>query len=142
MVNRDKLRNMSNIALADWLMNTSTCKCCVYNNLDDCTIECATCAEGVKKWLAQPCEGSNNGQNAPTVNNKVDIINKPSHYVKNGMECIDFIKVITGDLAPYEAYCLGNVIKYLWRFKAKNGITDLDKAIRYIEFLKSAQKDN
>ena len=68
-----------------------------------------------------------------------DMVNKPAHYVKGNMECIDFIRAIVSDLTPYEAYCLGNVVKYLWRFKDKNGVIDLDKAIRYIEFLKEAQ---
>ena len=68
-----------------------------------------------------------------------DMVNKPSHYIKGNMECIDFIRAIVSDLTPYEAYCLGNVVKYLWRFKDKNGVIDLDKAVRYIEFLKEAQ---
>lgn len=68
-----------------------------------------------------------------------DMVNKPAHYVKGNMECIDFIQAIVSDLTPYEAYCLGNVVKYLWRFKDKNGVIDLDKAVRYIEFLKEAQ---
>ena len=68
-----------------------------------------------------------------------DMVNKPAHYVKGDMECIDFIQAIVSDLTPYEAYCLGNVVKYLWRFKDKNGVIDLDKAVRYIEFLKEAQ---
>lgn len=156
MTNRDKLKNMSNIALADWLMNTSTCKSCIYNNTRECVVDdIDTCIRGVYKWLSQSCEGSNNEQKEcsnrePAVNdmpseptvNEFDTVNKPSHYDKNGMECIDFIKVIISDLMPYEAYCLGNVIKYLWRFKSKNGIIDLDKAIRYIEFLKDVQEKN
>ena len=70
-----------------------------------------------------------------------DMVSKPAHYVKGGMECIDFIRAIVSDLTPYEAYCLGNVVKYLWRFKDKNGVIDLDKAVRYIEFLKEAQRN-
>lgn len=42
-----------------------------------------------------------------------DAVNRPPHYVKGGMECIDFIRAIVSDLTPYEAYCLGNVVKYL-----------------------------
>lgn len=71
-----------------------------------------------------------------------DMVNKPAHYVKGNMECIDFIRAIVSDLTPYEAYCLGNVVKYLWRFKDKNGVIDLDKAVRYIEFLKEAQRND
>lgn len=153
MTNRDKFNKeiitKSNNELAH-ILSDSPCCYCYYNG------DCAgvTCAIGVKMWLEAPCKDEENppadnepkGDIPPEV--KVDLkkivegfdaVNKPAHYVKGGMECIDFIKVIVSDLTPYEAYCLGNVVKYLWRFKDKNGVVDLDKAVRYIEFLKEAQ---
>lgn len=36
------------------------------------------------------------------------------------------------DLPPFEAFCIGNAIKYSWRFSKKNGIEDLEKAIWYL----------
>ena len=33
-------------------------------------------------------------------------------------------------------YLQGNVIKYVTRYKDKNGVEDLDKAIHYIEMIK------
>jgi len=33
------------------------------------------------------------------------------------------------------SYCQGNVIKYITRYKYKNGVEDLKKAIHYIEFM-------
>tara|TARA_R110000822_G_scaffold14005_3_gene49394 strand:- start:4085 stop:4300 length:216 start_codon:yes stop_codon:yes gene_type:complete len=53
-----------------------------------------------------------------------------NHYKKYVIEPIDFI---TANNIPYIE---GNVIKYLVRWKDKNGIEDLDKAIHYIELLK------
>lgn len=53
-----------------------------------------------------------------------------NHYKKYIIEPIDFI---TANNIPYIE---GNVIKYLVRWKDKNGIEDLDKAIHYIELLK------
>lgn len=40
----------------------------------------------------------------------------------------DVLKNVTG----YEAFCIGNVIKYLWRYKIKNGTQDLEKAQWYL----------
>lgn len=33
-------------------------------------------------------------------------------------------------------WCQGNVIKYVCRYKDKNGIEDIDKAIHYLQLLK------
>jgi len=64
-----------------------------------------------------------------------DPIKRPSHYIRDGLECIDVIKAIVQDLDPFEAYCIGNVIKYSWRWKQKNGVEDLRKAKQYLGFL-------
>ncbi|MDG1314770.1 MAG: DUF3310 domain-containing protein [Flavobacteriaceae bacterium] len=57
-------------------------------------------------------------------------VNHPSHYTQTGIECIDAIKASLGD--GYQDYCKGNVMKYLWRYKYKNGIEDLKKAQWYL----------
>jgi len=53
----------------------------------------------------------------------------PQHYSKYKIEPIDFIQA--NDLG----FCEGNVIKYVLRHKDKDGLQDLLKAKRYIEFL-------
>ena len=63
------------------------------------------------------------------------------HYNAGGIECIDALKAATTGLEGIEAFCTANAIKYLWRWKYKNGIEDLDKAIWYINYLK-AEQDN
>ena len=50
----------------------------------------------------------------------------PPHYNKAGVECIDAIAAATGD--GYEYYLQGNIMKYLWRYRYKNGTEDLKKA--------------
>lgn len=60
-----------------------------------------------------------------------DLIN-PDHYQRDGIECIDAIKAAVQNLTGDEAYCTGNAIKYLWRWKEKGGKTDLKKAMWYI----------
>ena len=65
----------------------------------------------------------------------VDMVNHPSHYTQGCIECIDCIKSATVGKAGIEAFCVGNAIKYLWRYEEKNGIEDVKKARWYIDRL-------
>ena len=62
-----------------------------------------------------------------------DMINNPLHYNTSEIECIDAIEAMLGDEFP--AYLQGNITKYLWRFKNKNGLEDLKKAQWYLNKL-------
>lgn len=64
-----------------------------------------------------------------------DNVNHPSHYTKGGVECIDAITAATVNKTGIEAVCTANVIKYLWRYEAKNGLEDVKKAQWYINRL-------
>lgn len=64
-----------------------------------------------------------------------DVINHPEHYTAGKVECIDAIEAATHDLTGIEAVCTANAIKYLWRWKRKNGQEDLRKARWYINQL-------
>jgi hypothetical protein len=66
-----------------------------------------------------------------------DNVNHPSHYTAGKYEVIELIESITNsmELTPFEGYMLGNAIKYISRFKRKNGIEDLEKAQWYINRL-------
>ena len=70
-----------------------------------------------------------------------DMVNNPPHYNKYGVECIEAIQSATGE--GYEYYLQGNIIKYLWRYRYKNGVQDLEKAqwylTRLIEIKKKAE---
>ena len=68
----------------------------------------------------------------PIENEEHDNVNSPSHY-QGKVECIDCIESATAGLNGIEAFCTGNAIKYLYRWKKKNGITDLKKAKWYID---------
>ena len=54
-----------------------------------------------------------------------DNVNHPSHYNSHpsGIECIDIIK--------HYDFCIGNVIKYVWRagLKKEQGLSDKQKEI-------------
>ena len=74
--------------------------------------------------------------NSCRARNGFDMVNHPKHYkAKNGMEVIDVIEAFTANLEGYEATHTGNVIKYICRWKQKNGIEDLRKAQWYLERL-------
>ena len=62
---------------------------------------------------------------------KSDMVNHPPHYNKQGIECIDAISAALGDGMEY--YLQGNIIKYLWRYRYKNGVEDLKKAKWYLD---------
>ena len=67
--------------------------------------------------------------NSCRARNGFDMVNHPKHYkAKNGMEVIDVIEAFTANLSGYEATHTGNVIKYICRWKEKNGLEDLKKA--------------
>lgn len=55
-------------------------------------------------------------------------IDKPNHYTwhPSGVEAKDIAQEFT--------YNIGTAIAYLWRHEYKNGIEDLKKAVKHIEF--------
>lgn len=65
----------------------------------------------------------------------MDNVNHPTHYTSGKVECIDALESATINLIGIEAICTANAIKYLWRWKQKNGVEDLKKALWYINRL-------
>ena len=65
---------------------------------------------------------------------KHDNVNSPLHY-QGKVECIDCLESATEGLIGIEAVCTANAIKYLYRWKRKNGKEDLLKAQWYIKHL-------
>ena len=68
------------------------------------------------------------------------MVNHPPHYTVGKVECIDALEAATTGLQGIEAVCTANAIKYLWRWKHKNGVTDLHKAQWYIDRLIKQQE--
>ena len=64
-----------------------------------------------------------------------DPVKHPNHYCYGRFECVEVIQELTAGASGPEGFLLGNVIKYLWRYRRKNGAEDLKKARRYIEML-------
>lgn len=73
---------------------------------------------------------------------KNDMVNHPKHYTGRKFECIEVIEEITKDCNEFEAYLVGTILKYLWRFKNKNGLEDLKKAQWYLNKLIEKSEGN
>lgn len=73
------------------------------------------------------------GLNKVTMADDKDMVNSPAHYTQGDIECIDAIAQVVKDLDGMDAMCTGNAIKYLWRWKHKNGVEDLKKAQWYLQ---------
>ena len=52
---------------------------------------------------------------------------KPSYYKQDGIECFDVIDAFGMD------FYIGNVLKYISRWKSKGGVDDLRKARVYLD---------
>lgn len=69
-------------------------------------------------------------------NEKKEMVHHPDHYQSSsGLEVKEVMKAFTENLVGYEAVYTSNVIKYICRWKKKDGLKDLKKAREYINFL-------
>ncbi len=63
-----------------------------------------------------------------------DKVNKPAHYRVGEVEAIDYInQQLGGDGIRH--YLEGNILKYMHRWRFKNGVEDLRKARWYLDKL-------
>ena len=63
-------------------------------------------------------------------------MDKPLHYMNNSsIDVIDFCNIYSLDFTE------GNIIKYIVRYKLKNGIQDLEKARDYLDRLIEREYD-
>lgn len=58
-----------------------------------------------------------------------DVVDRPAHYARFKIEPLTFI------LANNVGFAAGNVIKYVMRHDAKDGLQDLKKARRYLDVM-------
>ena len=88
--------------------------------------------ENIRKAYGELNNQLNKADTAKTEDN----VNHPQHYQsKSGLETIDVIEAFTEGLVGGEATNTGNVLKYMCRWKNKNGLEDLKKARWYLERL-------
>ena len=68
------------------------------------------------------------------INYEQDNVNHPSHYNTGNIEVYEYIqdKLTKEEL---EGYLTGNIMKYISRYRHKNGVEDLKKANWYLDKL-------
>lgn len=55
------------------------------------------------------------------------------HYQQGDIECIDAIRSALTE-EEFRGFCKGNILKYSWRERFKNGDADLKKCSDYIKW--------
>lgn len=61
-----------------------------------------------------------------------DSFGQSERYNRGNIECIDIIREMVSDKSGEEAFCVGNITKYLYRYKSKGGLKDVIKARNYL----------
>ncbi|MEX5426450.1 DUF3310 domain-containing protein [Acinetobacter radioresistens] len=61
---------------------------------------------------------------------KHDNVSRPGHYTAGNIECIEAMQAMMTH-EEFIGYLRGNIFKYQWRYKHKNGLEDLRKAQWY-----------
>ena len=68
-------------------------------------------------------------------------VKRQPHYTKQAVQPIEYME-LTMTPQQYEGYLLGNVIKYVSRYRHKNGLDDLRKGEVYMSWLVDHVSDN
>lgn len=100
--------------------------------------DCASCKYMELSPYQSPCAGcwGDGKYNAYEPKEESDPVSHPNHYQsKSGLEVVDVIRAFTEDLEGVESYYTGNILKYMCRWKKKNGLEDLKKARQYLDWL-------
>ena len=73
-----------------------------------------------------------------------EMVSHPAHYQsETGLEAIEVIEAFTSNLEGIEAFDTGNILKYICRWKNKNGLEDLKKAMWYLQdLINHLEKEN
>lgn len=150
MTNYEALKAMGMNELARFLASITTCgDCPAAGNCDGHEV----CTETMLEWLTDEpvdlAKGGNEMENRTILfqgkeidvddepGETSDMIHHPDHYIWKGTECKKVIEIMTRGLSGAEAYYMGNIIKYLYRYPKKGTlISDLSKAVEYTEFLR------
>lgn len=56
-----------------------------------------------------------------------DMVNSPKHYTQGDIECYQAEMAMVGK-EVFTDHCVLSAFKYLWRWRHKNGLQDLQKA--------------
>lgn len=111
------------------------CKNCIAFGTDGICRQTESRLFGKERCLYETCENW-----IARMSDEYDNVNHPAHYTSGGIECIDCIKAALGE--NFIGFLIGNVIKYSYRYRHKNGVTDLEKASVYLKWAIEEMKKN
>jgi hypothetical protein len=102
------------------------CITCLYSDEDGDYEPCLSCDANGSHWVARP-----NYKPEDVAFNKraLDVQVAGNHYKDLAIQPVEYIH------ANNIGYFEGNVIKYVSRWRNKNGVKDLEKAKHYIDLL-------
>lgn len=148
MTNYEVVKAMGMNELAGFLASITTCCGCPaygncggpeYVNRDGHEV----CTASLLEWLADESDDDTvlfQGKEIDVDDEPgetSDMIHHPDHYTWKGTECKKVIEIMTRGLSGAEAYYMGNIIKYLYRYPKKGTLlSDLAKAEEYTKFLR------
>lgn len=66
---------------------------------------------------------------------RADAINHVAHYNAGKIECIDAMEAAIVGQTAFEGAMSSTALKYIWRWKHKNGVEDVKKAVWYLNRL-------
>lgn len=137
MTNYEVVKAMGMNELAGFLASLTTCcNCPVYRNCDGHVV----CTAALLEWLSDDDTILFNGKEIDVDDEPgetSDMVHHPGHYTWKGTECKKVIEIMTRGLSGAEAYYMGNIIKYLYRYPKKGTLlSDLAKAEEYTKFLR------
>lgn len=65
-----------------------------------------------------------------------DVVNNPNHYQgRNGLEAMEVVREFAPCPEYVEGFHWGNAMKYMMRYHKKNGVEDLKKARKNLDWL-------
>lgn len=127
MTNYEAIKTMDKDELAEFLSSIMDGQKCPASKKFCDGQRC--CADAILNWL----NADLNDEPGETS----DMIHHPDPYTWKGTECKKVIELMTRGLSGAEAYYMGNIIKYLYRYPKKGTLlSDLSKAVEYTESLR------
>jgi hypothetical protein len=121
-------------------LNIAECAWCIHNSGETHFIPCLDCESGsalerdtslrYNEWLQKEYFPDLEEVESGGEQTENDIVNKPLHYNTGNIETIDYI---IDTIYHPESYCIGNVLKYVSRYRHKGGLLDLRKAKYYLD---------
>jgi hypothetical protein len=104
---------------------TMTCDTCFHRDVDGDKAPCDTCCSPTPHW--EPIQYK--PEDVALNKRALDIQVAGNHYKELAIQPVEYIH------ANNIGYFEGNVIKYVSRWRNKNGVKDLEKAKHYIDLL-------